>query len=97
MMTRDDAKLSDEDVAQIRQSLKEPGAKIKDIARDYGVSSAMISQIKSGQKRKEGVHRVKLRSGGEVIMTSQVDIFSLDEQDMAFILQLLQIIKDYES
>lgn len=95
-MTRDDAKLSDEEVAQIRQELKQPGVKIKDIAEAHGVSGAFISQVKSGQRRKEGVHRVKLRSGGEVVITSQVDLFSLDAKDMAFVMQLLEFVKRYE-
>ena len=88
-------KLNESDLQDIRQRL-DVGEHPKAIAEHYGVSRPMISMIKNGRKR-ANIHRIQLRSGGEITITSQVDIFSLNETDQHFLNQLLQSIRDYES
>lgn len=87
-------KLSDGDVSAIRQRL-EVGESPKALAIEYGVSRPLISMIKNGRKRSRA-HRVSLRSGGEIIFTSSVDIFSLSESDQQFLNKLLRCIHEYE-
>jgi|SRR5450755_905809 len=87
-------KLNESALADIRQRL-DAGENPKDIADRHGVSRPMISMIKNGRKR-TNVHRIQLRSGGEITVTSQVDIFSLSESDQQFLTQLLRSIREYE-
>lgn len=88
-------KLNESDLQVIRQRL-DAGETPKLIAEEYGVSRPMISMIKNGRKRAK-IHRIQLRSGGEITITSQVDIFALSEADQHFLNQLLQYVRDYES
>jgi hypothetical protein len=88
-------KLNESDLHAIRQRL-DAGENPKILATEYGVSRPMISMIKNGRKR-ANLHRIQLRSGGEMTITSQVDIFALSETDQQFLNQFLQQIRDYES
>jgi hypothetical protein len=88
-------KLNESDLHRIRQRL-DAGENPKVLAAEYAVSRPMISMIKNGRKR-ANMHRIQLRPGGEITITSQVDIFSLGEDDQQFLNRLLQYIRDYEN